>query len=158
MKINVNSTFNFESSTVFFQTSPSNKLYTAEIKQAAGVIIRENTVLVSVYFYYLFWESQVGHNSNISNNKRKENIIDKFLTYIVDIDYKPKKSISDWRETFINEIRQRTMKAEWKILNQTIKMFHQNKQNQFRKPLFRTLIISLISKGKTIAYICNSSG
>ena len=130
MKINVNSTFNFESSTVFFQTSPSNKLYTAEIKQAAGVIIRENTVLVSVYFYYLFWESQVGHNSNISNNKRKENIIDKFLTYIVDIDYKPKKSISDWRETFINEIRQRTMKAEWKILNQTIKMFHQKKKKK----------------------------
>lgn len=155
MKINVNSTFNFESSTVFFQTSPSNKLYTAEIKQAAGVIIRENTVLVSVYFYYLFWESQVGHNSNISNNKRKENIIDKFLTYIVDIDYKPKKLISDWRETFINEIRQRTMKAEWKILNQTIKMFHQKKK---KKPLFWTLIISLISKGKTIAYICNSSG
>ena len=130
MKINVNSTFNFESSTVFFQTSPSNKLYTAEIKQAAGVIIRENTVLVSVYFYYLFWESQVGHNSNISNNKRKENMIDKFLTYIVDIDYKPKKSISDWRETFINEIRQRTMKAEWKILNQTIKMFHQKKKKK----------------------------
>ena len=105
LDINVNSAFNFEISTIFFQTSPSNKLYTAEIKQETGIIVRENTVMVSVYFCYLFWESQVGHSNNISNNKRKENIIDKFLTYIVDIDCKPKKSISDRQETFTKEIR-----------------------------------------------------